>query len=265
MFSSLEPFVVEECSEINLEIVTQASEKISKPEGLLLIDKEAKWVYSSEGAYNTSVYICEESTSEIICRADVNKDWSRARITYLRSNKTAIIGVSGFLSEIIFRNRIIFNHGVVIHASAVSWEGSGIIFTAPSETGKSTQAELWAKHMGAQVLNDDRPALRLENKKTFVYGTPWSGKKTLFLNECVPLTAIILLEQAQENRIIRLPVSTTVSHIMPRCFLPYYDREIMEKCLDTLGEMLMRVPVYRLECKPDREAVELVYQCLRTM
>lgn len=264
-FHSLESFLVADSSEIDLEIVLKTSAKIAKPEGFLLIDQEAKWVCISDGYYNTSIYLCEENTNEIRCRADANQDWSRAEITYLKNNQTAELAVSGFLYEIIFRNRILFKQGIVIHASAISWEGKGVAFTAPSETGKSTQAELWAKHMGARVLNDDRPAFRLENKKTYVYGTPWSGKKELYHNESAPLAAIILLEQALENRITRLPVATAVSQIMPRCFLPYYDKDVMERCLNSLGEMLSETPVYLLQCRPDRDAVELVCRCLNAL
>ncbi|AFQ45965.1 hypothetical protein [Desulfosporosinus meridiei] len=254
--------MAEGSKEINLEIVTKDSEKIIKPEGLLLIDNEAKWVCLSEGYYNTSIYVCDENTGEILGRADANQDWSRAEITFLKHNQTAKVGVFNFFSEIILRNRIIFYQGIVIHAAAISWEGLGIIFTAPSETGKSTQAELWTKYKGARILNDDRPALRLDNDKTYVHGTPWSGKKELFLNESAPLTAIILLEQASQNSISRMPVTKVVPYIMPRCFLPYYNQAIMEKCLNNLGQMLAKTPVYLLKCRPDFQAVELVHECL---
>jgi len=214
--------------------------------------------------YDTSIYLCEENTDKVLCRADANHDWSRAEVTFLENNQFAELGVTGFLCEIIFRNRILFKNGIVLHASALSWEGKGLAFTAPSGTGKSTQAKLWAKHMGALVLNDDRPVLKLENGKTYVYGTPWSGTKRLYHNGSAPLTAIILLEQAAENHIFNLTAATAVSKIMPRCFLPYYDKDIMVMCLNTLAEMLSRISIYQLQCRPDREAVQLLYECLKT-
>ncbi|WP_242865686.1 hypothetical protein [Desulfosporosinus sp. HMP52] len=262
MFRNLDLFVCEDHSEIMLEMVVKANSKISEPVGFLLINKDVKWVAISEGIYSHSLYFCDEETKTILCRADVNYEWGLAEITYLKNCPQAEGMVAGFLLEIIFRNRIIFNQGVVIHASAVSYKGLGIIFTAPTQTGKSTQAKLWAKHLGAQVLNDDRPVLRLENRRTRVYGTPWSGEKRLFLNKAVELNAIILLEQAKENRLKGLTLSTSCAQILPRCFLPYYDLEIMDKCLKTLGEMLLGVPVYLLECKPDREAVDLVFRAI---
>lgn len=256
------PFLVHDPAEINLEIETKEIKKITKPKGFLLIDREAKWVCTTEGYYNNSIYICDENTGEIICKADANQDWSRAEMLILNNNQADKFSIFKFLTEIIFRNRIIFEKGIVIHAAAISWQGQGVIFTAPSETGKSTQAELWAKYMGAQILNDDRPALRLNDEKTYVHGTPWSGKRELFLNESAPLKAIILLEQALQNSISRIPVTMAVPYIMPRCFLPYYNKTVMEKCLNNLGQILSDIPVYLLKCRPDLQAVELVKNCL---
>lgn len=263
----LSPFLIEDSSRIDLEIVTLHNNNIEKPEGIMLVDDYAKWVSNPDHFFCTSIYCCAGDTGEIICRADANQDWSSSLITYSdsRIHTIDIFEVSSFLCEILFRNRALFKKSIAIHASAISWEGKGIAFTAPSGTGKSTQAELWADHMHALVLNDDRPILRLENAKTYVYGTPWSGKRMLYRNECVPLTAIILLEQAAENKLIPLPVSAAVTRVLPRCFLPYYDKEIMAMCLNNLGEMLSEVPVYLLKCRPDRDSVEIVYQCLKTL
>ena len=49
---------------------------------------------------------------------------------------------------------------LVFHASYVGCDGGAMLFTAPSGTGKSTQAELWRVHRGARVLNGDKAAVR---------------------------------------------------------------------------------------------------------
>ncbi|MCG1024357.1 hypothetical protein [Dehalobacter sp.] len=262
-FRTLDAFAMDHPSEIiDLEIMTTPSVHVSIPEGKLLIDDQAKWVCIPGAYYNTSVYLPNETTGEVICRADANEDWSSAEITYVENEEIVEAIVAGFLLEIIFRNRLLFKQGIVIHASAISWEGQGIAFTAPSGTGKSTQARLWAEHMQARVLNDDRPAIRLIDQNPTIYGTPWSGSKTLYYNASAPLKAIVLLEQAPENEIINLSAAQAVSKIMPRCFLPYYDQVIMGMCLNTLGEMISGISVYHLKCRPDMGAVKLLHQCL---
>jgi hypothetical protein len=134
----------------------------------------------------------------------------------------------------------------------------GIIFSAPSGTGKSTHANLWVRHLGAMILNGDRAALRTVNNEVNVYGTPWSGSSHLFLNRKAPLKAIVLLEQASYNKIEELPRDRAVSLLTPRCFLPYFDSELMELSICNLEEIIKRIPIYLLKCRPDYEAAETV-------
>lgn len=47
--------------------------------------------------------------------------------------------------ELVF----IINQGFQLHASVINWKDKGILFSAPSGTGKSTQADLW-KNMKEQ-------------------------------------------------------------------------------------------------------------------
>lgn len=246
---------------IDLEMVIRPGANIVVPQGKILSDDLVKWVCVSGEPYTTSVCLTMEDT--VIVRADVNTDWSRAEITYLQSEPDIESLIAGFLFEIIFRNRLLFKRGVVIHASAVAWEDQGIVFTAPSGTGKSTQAGLWVEHMQALVLNDDRPAICLTNNSPWIYGTPWSGSKTLYSNGAKPLRNIVVLEQASENEIVCLPVDQAVAKIMPRCFLPYYDHVIMGMCLDTLSEVISNVSLYSLKCRPGREAADLLHRYLK--
>ena len=66
--------------------------------------------------------------------------------------------------ELVF----IINQGFQLHASVINWKDKGILFSAPSGTGKSTQADLWKKYEGAKVINGDRALIR--KRKRRVYG-----------------------------------------------------------------------------------------------
>jgi len=54
-----------------------------------------------------------------------------------------------------------------------------------------------------------------------------------------------------------------VQRLVPRCFLPFFDEHLMARALDNIGAVIERVPVYLLKCRPDKEAFELVRQCVK--
>ncbi len=188
-------------------------------------------------------------------------------LTKLDKNKllTWIQHMSFFAMGVPFRNLLLLKNGLQIHCSAIEYEGKGFIFSAPSGTGKSTHIRLWRDLYGDMVtiINEDRPAIRYINNAPMICGTPWSGTSDNFTNKIVPLSNIVMLEQAAENSIERLEPLRALQMLMPRCFLPYFDIELMKNGIGTLERLLKDVPVYLLKCKPDYEAVELVQKCLK--
>lgn len=249
--------------EPDMTFLIRGRDHIDKPDGVSLLEQEVKWVRPFEGKNDVAAYMCSRDSDRVVSKIEVSENWRCIKASYLNGDDDGLSNITGPLSAILFNHYILLHQGIVIHASAIEHEGKGIVFSAPSETGKSTQANLWRKFMGARVLNGDRPAVRMVDGRPFVCGTPWSGSSPDFINARAPLSAIILLEQAQENTIRRLESSEAVRRLTPRCFLPYLEAHLMNCALDTLGKIIKSAPVYLLQCRPDREAVEMVYQCLR--
>lgn len=183
--------------------------------------------------------------------------WDQIRVVSDIANLSAFAGSVG---ELVFRICILQHMGLVIHASAIEWNNKGIAFSAPSGTGKTTQAKLWRNLLGAAILNGDRPAMRIIEGAPMIYGTPWSGSSPDFQNASVPLSAIIMLEQDRDNSIRELSNREAIGRLAARAFLPYWDRDLMDLALANLEKIIQSVPVYQLHCRPDQEAVELVLQ-----
>lgn len=261
-FKKYDPFITNKSGKPDLKIHIEFCNAIIKPKGKLLIDETIKWQYKSETENIMVVYICEKATDKILFLCEIDEKWENAIIYYSGEECEVEREVTGILGSILFRNSVLFHQGFVIHASAIEWNGKGILFSAPSETGKSTQAKLWMDNMGAKILNDDTPCVRSLNGQNYVYGTPWSGSSNKFLNEGAPISAIVILNQSKENRIKRLAIHESVTMLMPRCFLPYYDNNIMNIAINNFEKVISSIPVYFLECRPDMEAVELVYGCV---
>lgn len=155
----------------------------------------------------------------------------------------------------------LLQHNVLpFHASALSLDGEAYLFAAPSGTGKSTHAGLWRERFGHRVtmINDDKPFLSLEDGIWRAYGSPWCGKEGLHTNTSAPIKKIILLEQANENRISRLDTATAVVKLMKQTYLSDDFAHRMQ-ILQLVGK-LCELPVFKLSCTISQEAVEKVIE-----
>jgi hypothetical protein len=261
--SKLRAFICNSKKNTDIRVKLKSSKQVKFPEGKVLLDETIRWV--KEIPYNNkiSACFCIGDSDGIEINVEANDEWNEATVTYLESEYDDEYMIRELPCEIVFRNRILLHEGIVIHASAVEYEGKGIIFTAPSGTGKSTQASLWKEHMGSKTLNDDHPALRIVNSKPYVYGTPWSGSSPEALNGSAPLRAIFVLEQATQNSIQLLDKKESVSRLMARCFLPYFECDLMNIAMRNLEKVINSTPVFLMKCRPDKEAVDMVYQYLK--
>ncbi len=162
---------------------------------------------------------------------------------------------------LVFSDRLTYLGGLVLHGSAMAFDGEGVVFSAPSGTGKSTHTGLWRERYGERVvmLNDDKPAIRFDDGgQPIVYGTPWSGKTELNTNTAAPLRGIVFLQRGETNDIRRLSMTEALLHMNRELALPYHDAALGEKLLDTAMQLLQSVPAYLMSCTISEEAVELV-------
>lgn len=159
---------------------------------------------------------------------------------------------------VYFKIALLHTPGINLHAAAIDWHGKGILFSAPSETGKSTQARLWVEYENAEIINGDRPAITVIDGLAEVHGTPWSGSDPIIRNVSAPITCIVVLEQAKYNEIKKLTKEDALSHLLPRFFIPSYNELLTNKALDVIEEIINRVPIYKLKCLPDKGAIEVL-------
>jgi hypothetical protein len=294
-FEGNNPYFVERCKvfqkdpaekkpeDCDIRVSMKLSRALRKPSGALLDGiKDAALLHKKpplEGYYLYSSLLTLENEklkrNGIPSVLDANPDWSNIIIKYIPDDSTKYYNPDGssvnwnefssFLSAgIAFRYMLIKKGGLQIHSSSLEYKGKGLIFSAPSGTGKSTHTGLWKELYKDDViiLNDDRPAIRYIDGAPMLCGTPWSGSSDSFANKIVPLNCIVMLEQAPVNSIEKLTGQKILQMLMPRCFLPYFDQALMNDSMDTLEKLIKDVSVYLLKCRPDYEAVELVRQCL---
>lgn len=155
--------------------------------------------------------------------------------------------------------------GCLLHASAVVVEDEAYLFSAPCGTGKSTHTSLWMKYLANKnpyILNDDKPAIRIVKDEIYAYGTPFSGKYDMSENKRVKLKGICFLNQAKVNSIRKLDSDEAIKLFLEQTFNTL-EKEDMLQFLNTLDEILNKIPVFELCCDMSKEAVELSYQTMK--
>jgi len=270
LIKRMESFQVDSFDKSDLNVKMKHSDSLHADGEIIIQDNGVGWM-NKENTYVSCARI--HNQDDILTVLEVEKNWLNANIEYSKKSGFSItnnnIDYGDFnafhMVGVLFRYSILNHQGIVVHASSIDFNGKGIIFTAPAGTGKSTHVKLWEKYLGSQikVINDDTPVLKQKKEGNFIYGTPWSGSSDKFLNTCVPLSAIVIIERAEKNSITQLSVTNAATKLMPRFFLPYFDKDLMNKAVTIYEKIISQTPVYLLKCTPEKEAMEIVYQCIQ--
>ncbi len=164
------------------------------------------------------------------------------------------------LSSVMMESQLLRHGRAVLHAATIDVGGEAICFSAPSGTGKSTQAELWRRHRGAEVINGDRILLRNQNGIEYACGLPFAGTSEICKNRELPLRAIVLLSQAKENRLERVGQMPAVKHLLSQIAVQKWSSDDISSALSIASRLAQTVPIYHLACLPDESAVEILEQ-----
>lgn len=208
---------------------------------------------------NDYVYHCNNQHKEAYaCMCWPKKQDSSPVCKYIEAEIKNLHSSHSICNIIGLETLFLRHEGLLLHSSFIRWNGQSILFSAPSGTGKSTQAELWEKYEGAEVLNGDRSAIRKIDGQWTAYGLPYAGSSGIYRNEKAPIKAIVLLKQASDNQIRRASVAEAVTFLYPEFTIHRWDSRFSEKTLDLILKLLSEIPVYVLDCRPDKGAVEVL-------
>lgn len=184
-----------------------------------------------------------------------------------------------FAALLSLERHMIEDGAMILHSAYMCWKDMAVLFSAPSETGKSTQSGLWEKYRGTRQVNGDRSLLIYERvtqeqsqanceqrmaEQSLVnheqgcwmaYGWPVCGSSEICHNEAFPIKAIVMLKQAKENHISRLKGLQALRLVMEQITINSWNREFQMKAMDQIDLLLREIPVYLLECDMSEDAV----------
>ncbi len=146
----------------------------------------------------------------------------------------------------------------ILHSSFINWQNNGILFSAPSGTGKSTQADLWNRYENTEIINGDRAGVRNVDGVWSAYGLPVAGSSGIYKNKKAQISHIIVLRQGKENKLTRLSPRDAFIKIYSETTVHTWDAEFQSNILNMISDLVQNVPVYLYECLPNQSAVEFL-------
>lgn len=246
--------------------------QLKLPERLPIYKKDQEEIYESEEEVIRFVHRCSPILKEIDRTVKLEKEMGDFINRYKKDvpNQYEI-----FLLEhqILNEKKIFYTMGlehllatqraVILHSAYIDYKGKAILFSAPSGTGKSTQAELWRMNReGTEVVNGDRSILTCRDGIPEANGLPFCGTSKIYKKKTLPIRAIVVLRQGKQNVIHRLQPLEAVQWLLSECTVMFGIRQDVENTMDLLTELVQSVPVFWFSCLPDVSAVSVLEQAL---
>lgn len=150
---------------------------------------------------------------------------------------------------------------IILHSSyIITRRGDAVLFSGPSGIGKSTQAALWEKLMGAEIINGDR--CLIDARSRTANGIFYSGSSDICKNKSAPLTAIVMLEQSDLNEVSVIRPRRAFEKVLAQSSYYKWDEHSASVMTGLAADLVSSVPVYLLRCRPDAAAVSLLNEVL---
>ena len=184
-------------------------------------------------------------------------------IEICQPDKTAIRIDTYFLEAFALDRFLLRAHTLVLHSAFIEWQGKGILFTAPSGTGKSTQASLWNRYEEAEIINGDRALLRIDKEGIEACGLPFCGSSGIHRNKCMPLGAVVFIEQSPVNVVEAMPLPQAASRLFGEVSVNKWNVEAVMQSLDLIETLAGQIPMVRLKCNMEQEAVLVLKDYLK--
>lgn len=167
-----------------------------------------------------------------------------------------------FVSLLALERRQIRYDAFVLHCAYIEHQGKAILFSAPSETGKTTQGNLWGQYKGAKTINGDRALLQKVDGRWIARGWPVCGSSDVCNNISLPVHAIVMLSQGKTDVATKLSPMKAFSQIYSQITINRWNTTANIRCMDLLEVLVREIPVWHLSCTISENAVNTLANVL---
>lgn len=249
-----------ETKEKDATLKVKYKKSLHLPKGELVAEHKEKRIMQEKDIFYLCVFAKDSDTLETVIRYD--KLYKNV-VIYLSKVLTPsmLLQKEYVYTGLMFQKIASQKDKFIIHGSALSHHGCGLIFSGPSGIGKSTQGAMWKEYMeDVFILNDDKPLISFE-EKIFVYGTPWSGKTNTQKNMRAPLKAILFLDQGITESLEEVQTTEKIVLLLKNMFRST-EAEELDRLLDQLPRIIKEVKIFDFKATMKKESVDIIHEAL---
>lgn len=232
----------------HLKVVDQ----LPQPEGKIIADRADLKVYGNQLLESRQIGMKGLKTSYALYR-EISDQVAEI---FLSCNAIKRINCDPVFSALFaFERRMQQCESLILHCAYSVYNQKAILFSAPSGTGKSTQAALWEQYRGAYTVNGDRALLRKIAGQWNACGWPVCGSSGICKISDTPIQAIVMLKQGKKNSIKPLSPIQAFTLLFEQITINKWNRNFVKNAIDCIENLVKYVSVYQLTCDISEEAV----------
>lgn len=245
-------FLVPELPENAIDVELCAVDSLKEPCGKLIHQSSQRLIYREENGLEHRVNLWGNQLLGIS-----HEQGENSLMAEIPAPKDMEIPLNTSILEFLNLEKHLLKHeALVLHSSFIEYEGKAILFTAPSGTGKSTQANLWKKYEGTEIINGDRSIVHRTAPGVFqMHGLPFCGSSQIHVNKEMPLGAIVFIEQHPTNIVEPMSPAHAFGKLYREMSINSWNREAVEKGMQVIENLVASIPMVHLKCNMEQDAV----------
>lgn len=237
----------------------EVADALEAPEGKFLTGRADLAVFQNQVGESRLIGV-KGRPEPYACYQEVAEN--RAQVTLVREEIRDLHIDPVFTSLLALERRMILRDSLILHCAYMVYRGKAVLFSAPSGTGKSTQADLWERYRGSRIVNGDRALLKKEGGRWMACGWPVCGSSEICHVEDTPIGAIVMLRQGKTNCAERLSPIQAFTQLYAQVTINRWNREFTERASEKIEELIGEIPVWQLTCDISENAVRCLEEAL---
>lgn len=237
----------------------RVTDKIPLPDGEIIVRRPELTAYQTSTGESRLIGI-KGQNSFYACYEEISNQQAEVFLSVKEISELHIDSI--FTSLFALERHMIKNDSLILHCAYMVYQGKAILFSAPSGTGKSTQAELWKQYRGSRIVNGDRALLRKIDGAWSACGWPVCGSSDICESEDTPLYTIVMLRQGETNHIERLSPIQAFTQLYAQITINQWNPVFVQRAMELIEDLTVQIPVYQLTCNMTEDAVQCLEQAI---